>query len=341
MTKLSLYKVELRLQKLEEFTIDAVTQLNSMCNLMRRQGSLLGAKLNEASEEGVGEPYFGRQRRVTISEDGQARSTTINASNSRTKVNNNANNENNLTLRRKRMTSESQKKTVNESLENDEQTPRYTRKSCEKSSDNEEKVKFNIDDQCESQYLDKYRRKVRRSNISSSSSESISSETKTRHEEKETSEAAKRPVNKINSELSNKNNRQLLKNDSDSSETEQILNEIYQSPADPNQMLIASQCATGLDQCTLHPFVYLHSVVKPPLAEYTSITDCIDTSTIDRPPSPPLSASVNNYNSTTLLKSSVNNNTTTNKGISILLKKVFKFIFFQYLFFDNMIANRK
>ena len=46
-----------------------------------------------------------------------------------------------------------------------------------------------------------------------------------------------------------------------------------------------------LDQYTLHPFVYLHSVVKPPLAEYTSITDCIDTSTIDRPASPQLAQS--------------------------------------------------
>lgn len=48
----------------------------------------------------------------------------------------------------------------------------------------------------------------------------------------------------------------------------------------------------GIDQYTLHPFVYLHSVVKPPLAEYTSITDCIDTSNIDRPPSPQLTHNI-------------------------------------------------
>jgi hypothetical protein len=41
--------------------------------------------------------------------------------------------------------------------------------------------------------------------------------------------------------------------------------------------------------------VYLHSVVKPPLAEYTSITDCIDTSTIDRPASPQMHHSVGNH----------------------------------------------
>ncbi len=27
-------------------------------------------------------------------------------------------------------------------------------------------------------------------------------------------------------------------------------------------------------------------MIKPPIADYTSITDCIDTSTVDRPPSP-------------------------------------------------------
>lgn len=54
-----------------------------------------------------------------------------------------------------------------------------------------------------------------------------------------------------------------------------------------NQQSIMQQ-QSGIDQYTLHPFVYLHSVVKPPLAEYTSITDSIDTSNIDRPPSPQL-----------------------------------------------------
>lgn len=43
----------------------------------------------------------------------------------------------------------------------------------------------------------------------------------------------------------------------------------------------------SIDQYTLHPFVYLQPVVKPPLNEYTSITDCIDTTEFDRAPSPP------------------------------------------------------
>ncbi len=47
-----------------------------------------------------------------------------------------------------------------------------------------------------------------------------------------------------------------------------------------------TQHSTCLDQYTLHSFVYLQPVVKPPLNEYTSITDCIDTSEIDRAPSP-------------------------------------------------------
>jgi hypothetical protein len=46
-----------------------------------------------------------------------------------------------------------------------------------------------------------------------------------------------------------------------------------------------------LDKFKIHPFIDFHSVVKPPLAEYTSITDCIDTSKIDRPPSPQMQSS--------------------------------------------------
>jgi len=51
------------------------------------------------------------------------------------------------------------------------------------------------------------------------------------------------------------------------------------------------QQKTILDKFTMHPIVDFHSVVKPPLAEYTSITDCIDTSKIDRPPSPQMQSS--------------------------------------------------
>jgi hypothetical protein len=48
-----------------------------------------------------------------------------------------------------------------------------------------------------------------------------------------------------------------------------------------------TQLSAGLEH-SIHPMVYLHNyAMKPPVSEYTSITDCIDTSAIDRPPSPP------------------------------------------------------
>lgn len=57
----------------------------------------------------------------------------------------------------------------------------------------------------------------------------------------------------------------------------------------PNQVLrLQSQISNAFDQYTSNPGIYLHPVVKPPLNEYTSITDCIDTSEIDRPASPKL-----------------------------------------------------
>ena len=80
--------------------------------------------------------------------------------------------------------------------------------------------------------------------------------------------------------------------DSDSNDSEKnILSEVYKSTLEQQQQtLLNSQFSSGIDQYTLHSFSYLHPVAKPPLAEYTSITDCIDTSTIDRPPSPPIKA---------------------------------------------------
>ena len=79
--------------------------------------------------------------------------------------------------------------------------------------------------------------------------------------------------------------------DSDSNDSEKnIITEIYKSTFEQQQqqILLNSQLSNGIDQYTLHSFSYLHPIAKPPLAEYTSITDCIDTSTLDRPPSPPI-----------------------------------------------------
>lgn len=64
--------------------------------------------------------------------------------------------------------------------------------------------------------------------------------------------------------------------------TEEIFNKISTS----DSKNFGPQTSHCLDQITLHPQVYLHSVLRPQMAEYTSITDSIDTTTIDRPPSP-------------------------------------------------------
>ena len=42
-----------------------------------------------------------------------------------------------------------------------------------------------------------------------------------------------------------------------------------------NQMIV-------FEQYTVHSFVYCPTVLRPPVAEYTSIKDCIDTDTINR-----------------------------------------------------------
>ena len=67
-----------------------------------------------------------------------------------------------------------------------------------------------------------------------------------------------------------------------------IINELINNGNTTTDVVQKVQPNTSLDQCTLHPFVYLQPVVKPPINEYTSITDCIDTTDVDRPPSPPV-----------------------------------------------------
>jgi len=68
-----------------------------------------------------------------------------------------------------------------------------------------------------------------------------------------------------------------------------------------------SQLSAGLEH-SINPMVYLHNyAMKPPASEYTSITDCINTSTIDRPPSPPGNQ---NLNSSAFAFSNLNSQTT-------------------------------
>ena len=92
-----------------------------------------------------------------------------------------------------------------------------------------------------------------------------------------------------------------MSDDSNISE-KNIITEIYKSTFEQQQqqILLNSQLSNGIDQYTLHSFSYLHPVAKPPLAEYTSITDCIDTSTLDRPPSPPILSFNNKFSATNL-----------------------------------------
>ena len=83
----------------------------------------------------------------------------------------------------------------------------------------------------------------------------------------------------------------LEDDDLDDYSTDQVFNKIAIS-APKN---FGPQTSHGLDQITLHPQVYLQSIVRPPIAEYTSITDGIDTTTIDRPPSPQMVYNDNNH----------------------------------------------
>jgi len=69
--------------------------------------------------------------------------------------------------------------------------------------------------------------------------------------------------------------------------------------ADPDDPASADEIFNHLYETSLadakpdphHLIHHLSSVIKPPIADYTSITDCIDTSAVDRPPSPQLAHS--------------------------------------------------
>ncbi len=61
----------------------------------------------------------------------------------------------------------------------------------------------------------------------------------------------------------------------------EILNQIYETN-------FTDTLLTGFSNESQQVIQNLNSVIKPPITDYTSITDCIDTSAVDRPPSPPL-----------------------------------------------------
>ena len=388
MTKLSLYKVELRLQKLEEFNYEAISQLNNLCNMLKVNYNLSKPMPNKNSETDFMTEYdprmslkASRRRNVTIN-DGNSYYNNVFSQlpkyNSRSSLrmsrssHKNSSTENNnqerrdqdesnrlrpqldedyhvpsfqhqhsdlshykeLKNRRKRMFSEGQSyEEAPSSFVARKTTPK---KSNEKASDDEtdpSKIKVDTDETIESKYLQEYAKKISnagKSNLSSSSS-SVSSLSKRKSKEKSTaSEAhdenedkpainkqhrARKEASKTSLEKKSREDKVEWENESETDEEDvekSILKKIYKSNLD-QQALLTSQMSTGLDQYTIHPFVYLHSVIKPPLAEYTSITDCIDTSNIDRPPSPPVSSSVTNK---PFLFSSLTNNDSSNKFLA-------------------------
>ena len=391
MTKLSLYKVELRLQKLEEFNYEAISHLNNLCNMLKVNYNLNKPIPNKNSETDFMTDFdprmslkASRRRNVTINDGNSYNNNVFNQlpkyhsrsslrmsrsshKNSSTENNNQDRRDQDesnrlhpqldedyhvpsyqhqhsdsahykeLKNRRKRMFSEGQSyEETPSSFVARKTTPK---KSNEKASDDDDEIdqsqiKVDTDETIESKYLQEYAKKISNAGKSrlSSSSSSVSSVSKMRKskEKSTTSEAydeneekeskpkqhkAKKETSKTSLDKKTREDKVEWENESETDEEDvekSILKKIYKSNLD-QQALLTSQMSTGLDQYTIHPFVYLHSVIKPPLAEYTSITDCIDTSNIDRPPSPPVSSSVTNK---PFLFSSLTNNDSSNKFLA-------------------------
>jgi len=150
-------------------------------------------------------------------------------------------------------------------------------------------------DEVEQEYLAKMKASGSSPGSSSSSFHSIHSREKQQPVTRDQTPVKQPPLVQIEKQPVVEKTADSSENESDLEDysTSKILKRIYQgntpaaTGANRDSASIDEITApTGLDQYTLHPFVYLHPVIKPPLAEYTSITDCIDTSVIDRPVSP-------------------------------------------------------
>jgi hypothetical protein len=348
MTKLSLYKVEVRLQKLEEFTYETISQLNTIANLIKLNAnqnstadivsdskssvrSRLGEDSGDFSSENPNNLSF---RRPTISRD-NSRSSMSKKSGSVPLMPPPLGGEFNTSVmsrRRKHLLSgdaAAASAILGEQAASKIRRSSF-RKRSEKLSDDELR-----EDAEESKYLRKITKKIM-SKKPMKEDDSLSSSSSTPGDEKRVSKQQRKSRIKIKVEdyeattenktkpvkflgereckEGNKRERKISftvpvkkgerspsssssSSYSDTKTTRKMLKEIYRNQLDEQQQflsLAASQSAYTLDQYTIHPFVYLHSVVKPPLAEYTSITDCIDTTNIDRPPSPSMSLSKSN-----------------------------------------------
>lgn len=337
MTKLSLYKVELRLQKLEEFTYETVNQLNNIANLLK-------LKQVEASDVNT-ESQKARVSRRSIGEDSAGGGSAIyrppisrqlskSSINKKTlRVNPSSDLIGQLTptsgtnplmtssigllaRRRRRFMSENSKAGMGEG----EDVHRIG------GGGEEINIETKYLKKISQKIMGKKKKKKNESDSSSSSSSSISSsdvekgkspskETKPKikiHVEDYDNKANEKPSRKSrtrrkskressSSTSSSSSSSSSSTDSSDSRATRKILADIFRNQLDEQQQILslaASQACYNLDQYTIHPYVYLHSLIKPPLAEYTSITDSIDTTNLDRPSSPTtvISASLNKSN---------------------------------------------
>ncbi|CAF0758756.1 unnamed protein product [Brachionus calyciflorus] len=267
MTKLSLYKVELRLQKLEEFAYESMEQLNTISNILRNNRSYNSIErtnqLNSSQTNLLNRSS--RRRNITISDSCDK---------------SNLNHINSMPNRMSRSPLEVSH--FNKSLSNIDNARKRSNNSVDKKSDNNFLTSVH------------QRRRI----FSETNHKDNGNDVSELNSELKNEEIAEKNKDSLDSIINTKYLEDLNK-ESDSSEEDEpnkIMKKIYQSKTEDQ-----NQAQTGLDQYTLHPFVYLHSVIKPPLAEYTSITDCIDTSNIDRPPSPTLSSSL--FNKSNLMTS--------------------------------------
>ncbi|RNA34635.1 hypothetical protein BpHYR1_046309 [Brachionus plicatilis] len=271
MTKLSLYKVELRLQKLEEFAYETMEKINVIANSLSSKNSEQHDLLNTSQYSLLNRS---RRRNITVCESFDRSHlhpiSSVPARMSRSPVNSTkymksiSNIENGLKNKNNSM----EKKSELEEIINAEERRKKFSEPCHsdaKSSEFTEANKAQVDlkSSLEEEYLKKQSGLKKSNNLSESSLDSVNRADNLGDTTKESDSDT-----------------------SDDDEPGKILKSIYTSKPDGQHEQNSCEIQTGLDQYTLHPFVYLHPVIKPPLAEYTSITDCIDTSNIDRPPSP-------------------------------------------------------
>ena len=264
---MSLYKVELRLQKLEEISFETMEKINVIANSLSSKNSERYDFLNTSQYSLVNRS---RRRNITIGESFERSNlhpiSSVPTKLSRSPINRYNKSISNIESGQKKKTNSLEKKNqIIDLISAEERRKKFSEliqvdsKTCELTERNKDFA--NLEEDLEENYLKKQAELKKSKNLSDSSLDSLNRADNLGDTTKES--------------------------DSETSDDDmpgRILKSIYKSRSESQQN--SSQFQTGLDQYTLHPFVYLHPVIKPPLAEYTSITDCIDTSNIDRPPSP-------------------------------------------------------